>query len=201
MKTILLSLLSLITFAEFEIPSIPAGNQMKCFKKSCSLVGRWDCKDDWDRRKLLDSCTRQQDLNCIKTSLKSLSSFEADDVFEVSKINKSCQYVDSLALKKSLRFVKSYEYDDLNEVSSFNDAHWLTSKDCLEDTYFKIKTFNLDISDFKSVARNCGGSYEKGCLIELCKNRGSFGCDEVEEVREVLKSCVFPPLPHQRRKL
>lgn len=201
LKLICLLIVSPVVLAQFVKPVIPAANQMKCFKKTCKLAGRYACRDSSDERKMFDACSRQQDINCLNGSLKALSSFEADDVYELSRIAKSCQYVDSQAVKESKKYLSSFEYDDLNEVTQINDAHWLSSKDCLNDTYSLIRTFGLDKHEIILLARGCGGTYAKGCLKDLCEVRGRYACDEVDEITSAMKYCVYAPTPQQRREL
>ena len=52
LKLICLLIVSPVVLAQFVKPVIPAANQMKCFKKTCKLAGRYACRDSSDERKM-----------------------------------------------------------------------------------------------------------------------------------------------------
>ena len=199
---VVLGLFVTSTFAQFVKPETPAGNQNICFKKVCNAVGKWECRDEANRRQLLDACKRQLDSNCLRSSFNKLPKSDTDEVHEVVSLARSCQYVQSGATQLSSRYMNSFETDEHNEVVRHNDAHWLVSRACINDAQGKLRSrFEVDnLEETNRLARFCQGTYEQGCLNNICDG-SSFSCDELDEVVEKLRYCVHAPTPQDRLKL
>ncbi len=199
--TLSLMIAHCITLAQFQAPDIPAGNQLKCYKEACQHLGPFACKDSNNRKQLMDACTRQIDSTCLTSSIAKLPSLSVNEMFEMVKLAKSCQYVDMEALKLSSKYLSSFETNEFNEVTSQNDAHWLASEQCIRDAHTFLSRYDLDELDQSNrLSRSCQGSYEKGCLKHICGD-SPFNCDELDQVVSNLRYCVYFPSPAQRRNL
>ena len=200
-------LISLILFtsmanAQFVHPDVPTRNTEACVKSSCEILGRYTCDNEHAKRRIVDACSRQLDLSCISNSLNKLSIYEYNDLNEYLGIVRSCQYVQSSAVEVITGQLSSYEQDDLDEVINLNNACYLVNPSCVKDALSMLSRYDKDdAEEVINIASQCQGTYNSYCFKETCKDRGSYGCDDVDEVKEVLRRCVHGPSRVDRRRL
>lgn len=138
----------------------PRPDQGSCLKEFCSRMSTWECDDPTEIQNVTRACSGNFGNACLARACDQLPSFQRDDFDELSEITTACRNVYGF---ECFNFyagkVDRYEMDDRAEVIEV-------------------------INQCKGVSRTV-----LDCAQFTCTRAGSFKCDDVEEVTEILKAC------------
>lgn len=138
----------------------PRPDQGSCVKEFCSRMSTWECDDPSEIQNVTRSCQGNFGNACLARACDQLPSFQRDDFNELAEITSACRNVyGSECFNFYAGKVARYELDDRNEVIEV-------------------------INQCKSVSRNA-----IDCAQFTCTRAGSFKCDSVEEITEILRAC------------
>lgn len=138
----------------------PRPDQGSCVKEFCSRMSTWECDDPAEVQNVTRACSGNFGNACLARACDQLPSFQRDDFDELSEITTACRNVYGFeCFNFYVSKVTRFELDDRNEVIGV-------------------------INQCKGVSRNV-----LDCAQWTCNRAGSFKCDSVEEINEMLKAC------------
>lgn len=140
---------------------LPPDDTSSCIKSVCARMPSYKCDDINELQDVAKVCKNNFNGQCVDFSCNKLASFNCDDLPEVGLIASSCQQVYGNSCQALfISKLSSFEYDSVDEWVSINTSCRFATSDAVK------------------------------CVEYTCSRISGHKCDDLDEVRGILNSCI-----------
>lgn len=140
---------------------LPSEDTSSCIKSVCSYMPSYKCDEVSELQEIAKVCKDNFNGQCVSYSCSKMAGYKCDDLPEISLIASSCQHVYGSACQNIFTSrLPTYLYDDTEEWVLINTSCRFATADAVK------------------------------CAEFSCSKLPAYRCDEAQEVRDILNSCI-----------
>jgi hypothetical protein len=134
-------------------------------------------------------CSHSEGIECEKTLMNQLSSWEYDQESEYLSIRNSCMgNKNAICVKSLFGYIPSWDRDELSEVISIASSCKYNNKSCLDYITNNLANFEYDTIEEVILIGNACKNSSAHCIKRLCSTN-NYNCKRSEQLIKAANTC------------